>query len=484
MKQAKLTELLKHWHSSWWMLAAWSFPLLQVWQITDPTFKVSLSDLVVLAGFIYLWRPQVNLNQAWPIVAMSLAIALLLKSTTLFWFEPDLWATAWWLFNLCLVWLCWGNRRMPSYWRQLLLLNLFIAPIDPLAAWLINLRIPTAIAANFGLHYLGFEASRAGSLIFLPQGTVDVNQGCTALDLLIQTYRLVILLGMAVPISWQNWLKIHLVSVGIPFLVSVLRVMLLALIVRDRPAFHYWHTGGGGNWFALGSLLLTGIGWLKILGDQANFQFKPFNLPTLPRSRQICLSLVASLSLTLLIASWFNPQIGSRDVSSYSFPPALAHSQSSQPLANLAAEPPVQIPAAHTYQFPGNITLDLQYLVGTRGDLSDRYQSLIKPETKITTGQLNSSTSYQTWQQDQTQHFSTCLFSDRSSRVSPRTFHQEILQHPNLPFHFFQWLQGQIPLRDRRCVWVHTYSPNSDLQTLLTLWHKIYPQLVAQFPPL
>lgn len=474
---ATILQVLKQ--PTWWILAAWSFPLVRLWQVNDPEFRLSFSNLVLLAAFIYLWRPRPQTDQSLPIISLGLAIALLLRSTSLFWFETDLWAITWWIFNLILVWLCLGFKQICQYWRQFLLLNLFLAPLSPLLAGLLNLRIPTAIAATFGLHYLGFEASRLGSLIFLPQGVVDVNQGCTALDLLIQTYRLLILLGMAVTSSQVNWFKIHLAALGIPFIFSVVRVMLLVVIVRDRPAFDYWHTGGGSNWFALGSLLLTGFCWLKTLGDQADFTIQMPTPSYLSRSRQRALSLIATLSVSLLIASWFNPQIGSREVADYKFPTTIAHSQSSQTIPTSTSADRIQ--AAQTYQIPPNLTLNLQYLLGTRGNLVDRYQNLIKPNTKITNHQIPSGT-YHTWQQDQTHHLSTCLFSDRTTRVAPRTLKQEILEHPNLAHHLIQWLQGQIPLRDRRCIWIHAHSPSP--QTLLNLWPQIYSQLTAQFPPL
>ena len=489
---------------SGFILTIWSFPLYLIYQLKDSSLRVSLADLALLILFGYLFKrkhPDFKFSSNWQssLSGVLLILLTLAKITNLFWFEPEFIALGWWLINLGLIMILLGYKNIKFFWGEILLICLFLAPLKPILAWIFDLRIPTAVVATFGLHYLGMDVSRIGSIIIASTRAVDVNQGCTALDLLTQTYKLVILLSMAFSLTRLQWLKLHLVSLGVPFVISVLRVMLLTVIVSDRSAFTYWHTGGGGNWFALMSLLICVFAWLKIIDNLSSVKFSGINISQISTLQKSSLSFLAVISLIILLSSFGNPAIARREVSAYDFPLVLAASNSSQalPLTQSADRKNSEdfrdrLHSARIYEFNRDnhpVTLELRYLVGTTGNLSDRIRSLFSDantEINFKQADLPGVGSYQFWQIQNYAHLSTCLFADGVSRIRPvplRAGFQDLTQFKQ---NLINWIFAKTPLRDRRCIWVHGFTPDDQLARtkLLTVWQKVSNQLKNQFPPI
>lgn len=123
------------------------------------------------------------------------------------------------------------------------------------------IRVATAAAAAFGLHFLGFDVAQQGSFIQLPSGTVDVEFACTGAALLGLLWQVSVLL--AVVTAWAKIRGLILGSVAIAALLSTVRVAIMAAVVGNEALFQFWHGSSGGQLFtliALGILSYSTLG--------------------------------------------------------------------------------------------------------------------------------------------------------------------------------------------------------------------------------
>jgi len=152
----------------------------------------------------------------------------------------------------------WPTRRL---WRPfLLVLALMIPPrLLPLLVqpWLDDICTLTAQTAAFGLHLVGFSVVQQGPFIQLPQGVVEVREGCTGVALagtLLQLMVGMVALFPGIPVR-----KLIVESGAIAFFLSSLRVALMAAVVNRPDAFDYWHGNPGNQLFTLLAFLLFGL---------------------------------------------------------------------------------------------------------------------------------------------------------------------------------------------------------------------------------
>ena len=116
------------------------------------------------------------------------------------------------------------------------------------------LRVATAAAAAFGLHFLGFDVAQQGTFIQLPSGTVEVEFACTGAALLGLLLQVSVLL--AVVTAWAKLGGMILWSVAIAALLSTVRVAIMAAVVGNEALFQFWHGSSGGQVFTLIALAI------------------------------------------------------------------------------------------------------------------------------------------------------------------------------------------------------------------------------------
>ncbi len=156
-----------------------------------------------------------------------------------------------------------GGGQLKQHWRIGLLLMPLMLPrsaVEHMAEQTIGLplQIVTAQVAAFGLHYVGFDAHQQHTIITLNQGAVDVLFRCTGIPLFILLSQLALLFFMLFPLSRPQQIKITIVALVIAFLLSSLRVALMAVVVKDPVAFAYWHGGNGSQIFSTDAIVLFG----------------------------------------------------------------------------------------------------------------------------------------------------------------------------------------------------------------------------------
>jgi cyanoexosortase A len=120
------------------------------------------------------------------------------------------------------------------------------------------LQVVTAQFAAFVLHYVGFNAVQQQTTITINHGAVDVLFRCTGIPLLILLLQLALLFFVLFPLTRQQRVRVIVLAVLIAFLLSSLRVALMAVVVNDPIAFAYWHGGNGSQLFSTGAIVLFG----------------------------------------------------------------------------------------------------------------------------------------------------------------------------------------------------------------------------------
>jgi cyanoexosortase A len=154
--------------------------------------------------------------------------------------------------------------RLVHYWREGLLILTFMIPTGLANQGLgmaIGMQAQLSVAqfATFLLHYLGFTVVRDGITISLPGGAVSVEYGCTGGDLAILLWQLSVplVLLFSIPKGYRCWIPIMIVL--LTFLLSSIRVVIMALVVNAPEAFAYWHGHPGGQWFSMLAILLFSL---------------------------------------------------------------------------------------------------------------------------------------------------------------------------------------------------------------------------------
>jgi cyanoexosortase A len=133
-------------------------------------------------------------------------------------------------------------------------------PLEAVLPHLIEVATLTAKFATFILWHLGFDVSRQGINLLLPDGAVAVTPGCSGLSSIVRLLRLTVLVLVLFPTTWPQKVLLPLVAVGIAFVVNGIRVVVMAIVVTaNQQAFTYWHEGVPARTFSFISILIFGL---------------------------------------------------------------------------------------------------------------------------------------------------------------------------------------------------------------------------------
>lgn len=236
------------------------------WRVFDDIDRLIINVLYWGALLCLLWRKRDIVNLESGIFSSFFGILLIglvfLKSISLFWFESDFLKIVPLVGSLGLGMLASGIKGLKQYWRELMLMLLLCLPessLPQIIEELFKVTILTAKFAVFVLWYLGFEVSGQGANVILRNGSVFVAAPCTGISTALLLLQLSILFILTFP---TNWLKKIIVSIGavlIAFVSGGLRVALMAVVVSDQEAFHYWHGSEGNQIFSTISILIFGL---------------------------------------------------------------------------------------------------------------------------------------------------------------------------------------------------------------------------------
>lgn len=152
-----------------------------------------------------------------------------------------------------------GIKGLKQYWQELLILCLLI-PHSGLMSQVLDISKLTAQFASSLLWYLGFQVSRQGVHIVLPNGNVEVNPGCAGYSSILQLLGIAVISIIMFPMSLKQKILTPIVALTMAFIVNGIRVALMAVLASsfNKEAFIYWHNGDGSLIFSIITVLLFG----------------------------------------------------------------------------------------------------------------------------------------------------------------------------------------------------------------------------------
>ena len=219
------------------------------------------------------------------------------------------------------------------------------------------------------------------------------------------------------------------------------------------------------------------------------------------------LLIVSSISINLAVVySFLIPTAGNRQVAEFEFPQNFDTAQAIA-FPNLEAIATPQnftnqqqtevIKARQQYKYTKNgraIALEINYLVGTRGDVTaylQNYTDISEQTIKTKSiGQIEGIGHHALFRDNQQAYLTSCISPRSLSNVTQKQFSQYRYENDLNWQTGWKWMQGQASIRDRRCLWVLLSTPatkdsiKADYQALETAWEDIYQWWIPNFPKL
>ena len=139
-----------------------------------------------------------------------------------------------------------GIKGLNQYWQELMLLLVLAVPlellIDPVNQ-IFHITKLLAKISTFILWYVGFQVTRQGDLIILPEKATWVGPNCSGVLTMLWMLQLAILFLTTYPTNWVKKVLVPAVAVLIVMGVNGIRIAIMALLAAyNYPAFEYWHS--------------------------------------------------------------------------------------------------------------------------------------------------------------------------------------------------------------------------------------------------
>ncbi|MBJ7901510.1 MAG: hypothetical protein GC158_16690 [Cyanobacteria bacterium RI_101] len=504
---------------------------LSLWRSRGDVAQLTMTLILYGSALYFYYQRRRQLRFPRQLVAQTLGGILLglmvFKLLTLY--RADV--TAFWGFApalaiVGLILVAAGFYGVKQFWRLLVILFLF-AGILTRIYWFIegnaSLTVLSAKISSLALWYVGFESSTQGQLVYVNGGAIDIYNGCTAFPLFFTCIELLLILYFFYPSS-RNSGEIFLYvafAFVLTFILSIIRLCIMALVVNDAPKFEYWHGTAGSNLFMTLSLIGCGLFALMRMSEPSSAPSlsleKPLQ-PSAPREWIVkgYLSLIA-VALILLIL-W--PDGAARRIAAYQFPETINLSgwrlERSQPVSTEAMgffletqgeekitperiqeeqdqqqEPNILMAAQRYFYQQNQISLEsvLTYVINSDATLPHfNHPDFLEKAYQEQLAKAKANTPYLMVTGKEKTHLTSCLTSGGESIVTNYDFLRVSRIRNTLfnPPYFIDWLRGKRLMWDRRCLWVHLAAPSSspDVEEhLLSAWKDLRDYWRRSFPP-
>ncbi|OUC15746.1 MAG: hypothetical protein B0A82_05220 [Alkalinema sp. CACIAM 70d] len=232
--------------------------LVLIWKIIGETDQLVVSSVFWAAIVTSLWQRHDRLKFKSGIGTIllggSLLGLLLFKCLSLFHCESDFVRIfpVWAMLSLALIASGW---KFHQYVREgLLVLTLIIPPgvIFRLVDFAIGdfIRLVIAKLASLFLYYAGYNAVQVGVKISLNNNIIEVGYPCTGIPMLVLLIQLAIVFNLMTQFSRIHKILLLGFTIAMSVMLSSVRVMIMALVVKDQTAFDYWHGAQGAQIFS------------------------------------------------------------------------------------------------------------------------------------------------------------------------------------------------------------------------------------------
>ena len=169
----------------------------------------------------------------------------------------------------------------------------------------VSVTLISAKITSFVLWYLGFDSVNQGTIVYVNGGAIDIYDGCTGISLLLMLLRVSITLVILFPFLLKNIYLPFILSFLISGVFSIGRLIIMALVVTDKPAFHYWHGDEGGNIFAVLSFLCFGA-IILLLSPDNQIPLSPSKVTSRKSQPVSYANLIIGISLIIILFNfWF-----------------------------------------------------------------------------------------------------------------------------------------------------------------------------------
>jgi cyanosortase A-associated protein len=369
--------------------------------------------------------------------------------------------------------------------------------------------------ASFFLWYLGFNPMNQGSLIEVNGGIVDVNFGCTGWSLFMVLMQLSCCVLFVFRSSLKNPFFLFIISFFISFILSIIRIIIMALVVKDKVVFYYWHHGQGSTLFTSASMILFwGIIFFK-LPSSLSFGLPSVNFRDRPNPFLLTISVILGL-IFLNLSLFFSPIAGVNQIASYQFPDKIHLSNwksvDSHPSTligkNLIKPDPSsreeygieldklnKILAGRVYYYKNSsseLIVSTNYIVNTLANINAYYDSFGKfSQLKNAVEKKEKDGFYLNFPNENQLHFTACVNSQGKTTVTSGQFTNYFYRYSFLSnfeiSDVLNWLLGRTVLNDKRCllleVSIDGQARDRDAQ-LMSAWTELVSYWQKNFPPL
>ena len=138
-----------------------------------------------------------------------------------------------------------GFKGLKQYWGELF--ALFCLAVSRVIPYAIDISPLTAKFSALILWSTGFKFVMSGQKILTPTGGIEVYQGCSGMESIVQLVGLALIFIIMFSLKNKQKVLATIVAITLAFIVNAVRVALMAIIVAkgDDNAFVYWHEGEG-----------------------------------------------------------------------------------------------------------------------------------------------------------------------------------------------------------------------------------------------
>jgi cyanosortase A-associated protein len=341
------------------------------------------------------------------------------------------------------------------------------------------LTVISAKFATFFLWYLGFNPVNQSSIIDVNGGAIDVIWGCTGWLLFMILLQLSCCVLFLFRSSFRNPILLFIISLLISFILSIIRLIIMALVVKDKVAFDYWHHGQGSSLFTSASMILFwGIIFLK-LPSSLSLDLPSVNFRDRPNPFLLTVSVILGL-IFLNLSLFFSPIEGVNQIASYQFPDKIplanwkiVDSHSSSLIGkNLKPDPSSReeygieldklnkILAGRVYYYKNSsseLSVSANYIVNTLANINTYYDSFGKLSQLTNAVEKKEKDGlYLNFTNENQLHFTACMNSQGKTTVTSPQFISYFYSSSLSNFeigHVLNWLMGKALLKDKRCLY-------------------------------
>ena len=415
-----------------------------------------------------------------------------------------------------------GFKGLKQFKKELIFLSIasvllpFINIIISVAGNSIKDNFLTVISAKFAtffLWYLGFNPVNQASIIDVNGGAINVIWGCTGWHLFMILLQLSCCVLFLFRSSFENPIFPFIISFLISFFLSIIRLIIMALVVKDKVAFDYWHHGQGSSLFTTASMILFwGIIFFK-LPNSLSFDLPSVNFRDRPNPFLLTISVILGL-IFLNLSLFFSPIAGVNQIASYQFPDKISLASwkivDNHP-SNLIGKNIKPDPASRTEQeveldklnkilsgrvyryknSSGELTVNANYIVNTLANINNYYDNFGKLSQLINAVEKKEKDGfYLSFTNEKQLHFTACMNSQGKTTVTSPQFISYFYSSSLSNFeigHILNWLMGKALLKDKRCLLleasIDSQSSDRDAQ-LMAAWTELVSYWQKNFPPL